>query len=61
MTCCDEEIIKAGEHNSQEDDFNFEMARCVLRIMGVKKSEPAGDRLIRFLGLFLRHANEKGV
>ncbi|KAI1267267.1 ARM repeat-containing protein [Xylariaceae sp. FL1019] len=42
-----------------ESDFNNEFTRCVLRIMPVKKSEGAGDKTIRFIGLFLRHANDK--
>ena len=44
-----------------EEEFNAEVVRCVVRILGVKKSEPVGDRVIRFLGLFLKHASEKGV
>ena len=43
-----------------ENDFNVEIARCVIRLMGVKRSEVIGDRMIRFLGAFLRHATEKG-
>ncbi|MCJ1416351.1 hypothetical protein MMC32_002686 [Xylographa parallela] len=42
-----------------EDDFNVEFARCVLRLVGIKKSEAVGDRILRFIGLFLRHASEK--
>ncbi|MCJ1392930.1 hypothetical protein MMC18_005802 [Xylographa bjoerkii] len=42
-----------------EDDFNQEFGRCVLRLVGIKKSEAVGDRILRFLGLFLRHASEK--
>jgi condensin complex subunit 3 len=44
-----------------EEDFNNEVVRCVLRVMAVKKSEPVGDRVIRFLGVFLKHASEKGM
>ena len=55
---------KKGREEVQEDfdeeDFNNEIVRCILRILGVKKSEPVGDRVIRFLGLFLKHASEKG-
>ena len=55
---------KKGKGEVQEDfdeeEFNNEIVRCVLRILGVKKSEPAGDRIIRFLGVFLKHASEKG-
>lgn len=43
-----------------EGDFNGEVSRCIIRIMPVRKSEPAGDRIIRFWGLFLRHASELG-
>lgn len=43
-----------------EDDFNVEIARCVIRLMGVKKAEGVGERIVRFLGAFLRHASEKG-
>jgi condensin complex subunit 3 len=28
--------------------------------LGIKKSEPVGDRLVKFIGLFLKHASEKG-
>ncbi|KAI1372965.1 condensin subunit Cnd3 [Hypoxylon crocopeplum] len=42
-----------------ESDFNNEFSRCVLRVMPVKKSEGAGEKIIRFVGLFLRHANDK--
>lgn len=59
-SCCYESSNKQGPDNFKEDDFNVEIARCVIRIMGVKKSEGAGDRLIKFLGIFLRHASEKG-
>lgn len=58
--CC----FTAPENQSQgefdEEDFHVEIARCVIRLMVVKKSEGAGDRIIRFLGLFLHHATEKG-
>ncbi|KAF2403027.1 hypothetical protein EJ06DRAFT_489758 [Trichodelitschia bisporula] len=42
-----------------EVDFNAEVCRCVLRTLTVKKSEPVGDRLVKFLGLFLKNASEK--
>ncbi|KAI5919972.1 condensin subunit Cnd3 [Camillea tinctor] len=47
------------ENDFDESDFNNEFSRCVLRVMPVKKSETVGERTIRFVGLFLRHANEK--
>ncbi|KAF4984549.1 hypothetical protein FZEAL_283 [Fusarium zealandicum] len=42
-----------------EDAFNREFVRCVTKIMPIKKSESVGERSIRFVGLFLRHANDK--
>lgn len=42
-----------------EEAFNHEFVRCVIRVMPVKKSESVGERVIRFVGLFLRHASEK--
>ncbi|KAK1750709.1 condensin subunit-like protein [Echria macrotheca] len=42
-----------------ENDFNVEFLRCVLRVMPVKKSEAVGEKAIRFIGLFLRHAVDK--
>lgn len=59
-TCCYEQSTNQGQNNFGEDDFNVEIARCVIRLMGVKKSESVGDRIVRYLGLFLRHASEKG-
>ncbi len=60
--CCYEPINPGNKIQEEygEDDFNVEVARCVIRLMGVKKSEGVGDKLVRFLGLFLRHACEKG-
>ncbi|KAK3897797.1 hypothetical protein C8A05DRAFT_47697 [Staphylotrichum tortipilum] len=43
----------------EEDDFNAEFVRCVLRVMPIKKSEGVGEKAIRFIGLFLRHAVDK--
>ncbi|KAI4282936.1 MAG: hypothetical protein L6R38_002555 [Xanthoria sp. 2 TBL-2021] len=59
--CCYEPTSRRGQDDDDfgEDDFNVEIARCVIRLMGVKKSEGAGDRIVRFLGMFLRRANDK--
>ncbi|KAL8722817.1 MAG: hypothetical protein Q9225_000766 [Loekoesia sp. 1 TL-2023] len=59
--CCYEPTHAHRQDQEQfgEDDFNVEVARCVIRLMGVKKSEGAGDRIVRFLGLFLRRASDK--
>jgi condensin complex subunit 3 len=67
--CC-YEPVKARKKNKQvfvededfgEGDFNDEFARCLLRVLPIKKSEPVGDRTIRFVGLFLKLASEKGL
>lgn len=60
--CCYEPTRpgRKGQEDFDEDDFVVEIARCVIRLMGVKKSEGVGDRIIRFIGFFLRHASEKG-
>ncbi|KAK0265443.1 chromosome condensation complex Condensin, subunit G [Friedmanniomyces endolithicus] len=40
-------------------DFDSEVVRCVLRILPVRKSEPVGDRVVRFLGTYLSVAAQK--
>jgi hypothetical protein len=61
--CCYEPTSKkknqTGAEDFDEEQFTYEFTRCVLRVMPVKKSESVGERVIRFIGLFLRHANEK--
>lgn len=59
--CCYEQANSQGQDGFEEDDFNVELARCVIRLMGVKKSESVGDRIVNYLGLFLRHASDKGI
>ena len=44
-----------------EEDFVAEVKRCVARILGVKKTEGAGDRMVRFLGLFLKTSTERDI
>ncbi|KAI0127608.1 condensin subunit Cnd3 [Xylariales sp. AK1849] len=62
-SCCYEPARpkKPNDHgaNFEEADFNTEFTRCVLRVMPVKKSEGVGEKTIRFVGLFLRHASDK--
>lgn len=60
-SCCYEPTSsKQSQANDfDEEAFNHEFIRCVLRIMPVKKAESVGERSIRFTGLFLRHANDK--
>ena len=55
----DAQVIVPREKTEAEEEFNVEIGRCILRILPVKKSEPVGDRIIRFLSNFLMHASEK--
>ena len=61
--CCYEPVnYKKGKRQGEdfeEEDFNAEMVRCVLRVLAVRKAEPVGDRLVRFLGTFLNSASAK--
>ncbi|OTB02280.1 hypothetical protein M426DRAFT_322856 [Hypoxylon sp. CI-4A] len=59
--CCYEPTRpkKTAPTEFDESDFNNEFSRCVLRAMPIKKSEGVGEKIIRFIGLFLRHANDK--
>ncbi|KAM0256168.1 hypothetical protein ACHAQJ_005145 [Trichoderma viride] len=59
--CCYEPVNpkKASADEFDEKAFNHEFIRCVLRVMPVKKAESVGEKLIRFIGLFLRHASDK--
>lgn len=50
---------RTGAEDFDEEQFNYEVGRCVLRIMPVKKSENVGEKVIKFFGLFLRYVNEK--
>lgn len=59
--CCYEPVNpkKSSADEFDEKAFNHEFIRCVLRIMPVKKAESVGEKSIRFIGLFLRHASDK--
>lgn len=59
--CCYEPTTakKTAAADFDENDFNNEFIRCVLRIMPVKKSESVGEKTIRFVGVFMRHATDK--
>ncbi|GAB7347036.1 hypothetical protein MBLNU459_g3180t1 [Dothideomycetes sp. NU459] len=61
--CCYEPLStkkSAKDYDFDEEEFNAEVGRCVLRVLSVKRSETVGDRIVKFLGLFLRVASEKG-
>jgi condensin complex subunit 3 len=59
--CCYEPASakKATAGDFDENDFNTELIRCVLRVMPVRKSEAVGERTIRFVGVFMRHSIDK--
>ena len=61
--CCYEPAQPRKNASGQEfgeEEFNAEIVRCVVRVLQVKKSEAAGDRLVKFLGAFLKFAGESG-
>ncbi|KAM4062215.1 nuclear condensing complex subunit [Hirsutella rhossiliensis] len=62
-SCCYEPTSKSSTPSSEFDEatFNKEFVRCVLRIMPVRKAESVGERSIRFVGFYLRHANDKDI
>lgn len=43
-----------------EKELNIEICRCLIRVVPVKKAEGAADRVIKFLGTFLKAATDKG-
>ncbi|SZE99917.1 unnamed protein product [Blumeria hordei] len=43
----------------EEDKFIDQFLRCSLHVLPVRKSENVGDRLIQFIGLFIKLAYEK--
>ncbi|KAI9760675.1 MAG: hypothetical protein M4579_001539 [Chaenotheca gracillima] len=61
--CCYEPADLKGRKGVVEDfgeeQFNEEVTRCVIRLLTVKKAESVGDRVVRFLGLFLKHGCEQ--
>lgn len=61
--CCNGGIKSKGRGDLEgfdEERFTQEIERCVIRLMGIKKTEAIGDRVVRFLGTFLKHSSEKG-
>ena len=50
----------ANTTHSTERDFNEEFVTSILQILCVKRSEGVGDKTVRFVGLFLKHASDCG-
>src|SRR5579871_5384350 len=44
---------------NNEDAFNQEFIRCLNRVLPVKKSEPTADRVVKFVGHFIQHVQDK--
>jgi condensin complex subunit 3 len=44
-----------------QDTFNDEFVRCLNRVLPVKKSEPTADRVVKFIGHFIQHVQDKGI
>ncbi|KAI9740507.1 MAG: hypothetical protein M1834_005087 [Cirrosporium novae-zelandiae] len=60
--CCYELTETKGPSPADEfgeEDFNTEITRCVLRLLPIRKSESIGDRMVRFLGFFLKFACDR--
>ena len=45
----------------RDDAFNDEFIRCVNRVLPVKKSEPTADRVVKFVGHFIQHVQDKST
>lgn len=54
-----EPVVIPEEETVAEKEFNVEFGRCMIRVLPIKKSEPVGDRIIRFMDTFLAHSSEK--
>jgi|SRR5579859_2012464 len=52
LTCLEKNI---------EDTFNREFIRCLNRVLPVKKSEPTADRVVKFVGHFIQHVQDKST
>lgn len=44
-----------------EEDFNNEVIRCIVRVLTIKKTEPVGNTLIRFVCLYVKLALADGT
>ncbi|EEP79133.1 conserved hypothetical protein [Uncinocarpus reesii 1704] len=60
----DSEVFESSfgeKEKPAEREFNIEISRCLLRILPIKKTEGAADRVLKFLGTFLRAATDKDL
>jgi len=46
---------------NNEELFNTEFIRCLNRVLPVKKSEPTADRVVKFIGHFIQHVQDKST
>lgn len=44
---------------NNEEAFNAEFIRCLNRVLPVRKSEPTADRVVKFIGHFIQHVQDK--
>lgn len=47
-------------NQNQEELFTNEFLACLSRVLPIKKSEPTADRVVKFIGHFIQHVQEKG-
>jgi condensin complex subunit 3 len=63
--CCYEVQDQKQAHRQFADfeagDFDEEVGRCALRALTIKKGEVVGDRIVKFLAMFLKRANQEGM
>jgi hypothetical protein len=45
---------------NNEQTFNEVFIKCLNRVLPVKKSEPTADRVVKFIGHFIQHVQDKG-
>ena len=46
---------------NNEDAFNTEFIKCLNRVLPIKKSEPTADRVVKFIGHFIQHVQDKSI
>ena len=51
--------LQQNNDENSEEAFNTEFIRCLNRVLPIKKSEPTADRVIKFIGHFIQHVQDK--